>query len=111
MRKRSKYGVFQDKKGRDRRTVDNILFHSQYEAQCYVGLKMLEKAGKISGLELQPSFEIHVNGILICKYVGDFRYIENGREVIADAKGFRTREYIYKKRLMLAVHGIEIREL
>lgn len=111
MRKRSKYGVFQDKKGRDRRTVDNVTFHSQYEAQCYVGLKMLEKAGKISGLELQPSFEIHVNGVLICKYVADFRYIENGREVIADAKGFRTREYKYKKLLMLAVHGIEIREL
>ncbi|KDD41088.1 PF06356 domain protein [Bordetella bronchiseptica OSU095] len=44
-------------------------------------------------------------------YVGDFSYIEDGRRVVEDAKGMRTRDYIIKRKLMLEKHGITVREV
>jgi len=70
----------------------------------------LERAGEIQGLELQPEFELVVNGYLICKYRGDFRYTEEGKEIIHDCKGFRTKEYKIKKKLMSALYAIDVRE-
>lgn len=91
-------------------TVDGIKFHSKREAARYGKLKWMEKVGIISSLELQPRFEITVNGQKICTYVGDFEYTENGVRVVEDVKGYRTPEYRLKSKLMLAVHGITIRE-
>ena len=45
------------------------------------------------------------------KYVADFMYEENGQQVIEDAKGVRTKEYILKRKLMLYRYGIRIREV
>ena len=95
-------------------TVDNIRFHSKKEANRYGELKMLQLAGAIRGLELQVKYPLIVHNHLICSYVADFRYDEhlNGSwlRVVEDTKGYRTREYRLKKKLMLAIHGIEIRE-
>lgn len=91
--------------------VDGYKFASKKEAECYVKLAALEKAGAISDLTLQPRFSITVNGVHICNYVGDFQWYEDGKQVIADAKGCRLREYILKKKLMLACHGVSIMEL
>ena len=95
--------------------VDGIRFHSKKEAKRYGELKLLVLAGLIDTLELQPKFPLKVNGILITTYIGDFRYRlkEDGawRSVVEDAKGFRTREYRLKKKLLLALHGIEVREV
>lgn len=91
-------------------TVDGITFASKKEAKRYCDLKLMVKAGVFKDLTLQPEFPIEVNGVKICKYVADFSYYENGKRVIEDVKGFRTPAYRLKKKLMLAVHGINIFE-
>ena len=46
-----------------------------------------------------------------CVYVADFVYREDGRQVVEDTKGVRTADYIIKRKLMLWVHGIKIKEV
>jgi len=91
--------------------VDGHRFASQREARRYGELKLLEKAGEISGLELQPRFLISVNGVHVCSYSADFRYEKDGRHIVEDVKGVRTPTYRLKKRLMQAVHGVTISEV
>lgn len=63
-------------------------------------------------MQCQVPFALEINGNLICKYVCDFRYVDiDGRTVTEDAKGMRTREYTLKKKLMKAIHGIDIHEV
>lgn len=90
--------------------LDGIRFASRRESRRYADLRLLEKARQITGLTLQPKFELMVNGHLICKYVADFQYVEHGRVVVEDAKGVHTSTYLLKRKLMKAIHGIEIRE-
>lgn len=93
--------------------VDGIRFASKAEAKRYGELQLLVKAGTISGLELQPRYDLEVNGRLVCEYVADFRYRchFDSKMVIEDVKGVKTPAYLLKKKLMLAVHGIEIVEV
>lgn len=110
--KRSKYGVRTDKAGREARTVDGILFHSRKEAKRYVELKLLEKAGTIKNLRLQPKWPLLVNGHLIGNYVADFTYRETtGELVIEDVKGVRTAMYRWKKKHFEAYYGMKITEI
>jgi hypothetical protein len=44
-------------------------------------------------------------------YVADFVYKDNYKEIVEDAKGFRTKDYIIKRKLMLFIHGIRIKEV
>ena len=44
-------------------------------------------------------------------YKADFLYRENGKWVVEDTKGKKTEAYIIKRKLMLHVHGIRIREV
>lgn len=92
--------------------VDGILFDSKKEASRYCDLKLLERHGAISNLELQPEYHLKVGDIVVCRYSADFRYFDeqSGRLVVEDVKGQRTDVYKLKKKLMLAVHGIEIYE-
>ena len=46
-----------------------------------------------------------------CVYIADFVYREDGRQVVEDTKGVRTADYIIKRKLMLWVYGIKIREV
>ena len=78
---------------------------------------MLEKAGAIHSLELQPRIKLEVGGVKIvyrsgrqATYVADFRYIEHGRYVTEDTKGVRTRDYKLKDAILLAA-GIRVVEL
>lgn len=91
-------------------TVDGVQFASKKESKRYSILKLLERAGEISGLTLQPEFVLSVNDHLICKYIADFTYTEKGKVIVEDVKGFKTREYRLKKKLLRALLGIEIRE-
>ena len=95
--------------------VDGIKFDSAKEARRYGELKLLERAGQITGLEIQPSFRLVVNNCLICTYKADFRYTTDtphvrGLVVVEDVKGMKTPVYRLKKKLMLAIHGVEIFE-
>lgn len=110
---------------------DGIAFDSKREAIRYTQLKLLLDAGEISDLERQVKFVLiptqrepdiigprggRKPGKLIekeCFYVADFVYIDNktGEKVIEDTKGMRTPDYLIKRKLMLKVHGIRIREI
>ncbi len=94
-----------------KKMVDGIVFDSTREATAYQLLKIRETAGEITGLQCQTTYDLHVNGILICKYTADFTFIENNQNVVADAKGMKTPVYSLKKKLMRAIHGITIREM
>lgn len=92
--------------------VDGVFFDSKKEAHRYTELKILERAGIISKLEMQKTYELRVNGVLICKYRADFVYLDqNGREVVEDVKGVRTRDYALKAKLMIACHGLRVVEV
>lgn len=111
--KRGKYKTRNDAQGKANRTIDGILFHSAREAKRYSELKLLEKAGEIIDLDRQIKFSLDVNGVHIADYWADFTYElrDGGTQVVEDAKGHRTREYMMKKRLMKARYGIEIQEV
>lgn len=93
-------------------------------------LKLLEKKGIISDLQKQCKYELipaqyeyyEVKGVrkmlqkrkLLEKslsYYADFVYYRDGELVVEDAKGMKTKEYIIKRKLMLSVHGIRIKEV
>ena len=92
--------------------VDGIRFDSKREATRYSELKLLERAGRISDLELQPRYPLVVNGTKVATYVGDFRYVEDGEMVLEDVKSQPTKTPVYrlKKRLVLAIWGATVRE-
>jgi hypothetical protein len=93
-------------------TVDGITFDSAKEARRYSELRLLERAGNLSELVLQPRFPLVVNGEKICTYVADFSYrpLRSDTPTIEDVKGVKTPIYNLKKRLMKAVYGIIIHE-
>lgn len=94
-------------------TVNGLRFASQKEADRYQELRLLEQAGAILGLAVHPSWELIVNGVKIGKYTSDFAYTDRatGAPVVEDTKGVRTRDYVLRKKLMLALYEIEIVEV
>lgn len=79
---------------------------------------LLERAGAIQHLRRQVKYELipsqRIAGKVVeraCSYVADFVYQQDGQTVVEDTKGFKTPEYIIKRKLMLWVHGIRIREI
>lgn len=94
-------------------TSDGITHDSRKEANRWCELKLLERAGKIRLLQRQVKFELipKQEGEREVVYVADFTYIEDDKFVVEDVKGKRTKEYIIKRKLMLWVHGIKIKEI
>ena len=108
-----------NKYGARKTEVDGIVFDSKHEAERYAELKMMQKYGIISDLQLQVPFELipaqkrRGKTIRECKYVADFVYFDKEMEetVVEDAKGMKTEVYKLKKKLMLWEYGIEIKEV
>lgn len=116
------------KYGAKKVNIDGIVFDSKKEATRYCELKLMERAGQIKNLELQKPFELIPSqrepstmsktgkeklGRVIEKpvrYVADFVYTENGKTVVEDCKGVRTKDYIIKRKLLLYIYGIRIKE-
>lgn len=111
-------------------TKDGETFDSIKEYRRWCELKLLERAGSITDLKRQvkyillpTQYEYVLNfktkqaekGKLIereCAYIADFVYKdEYGTTVVEDAKGFKTKEYVIKRKLMLYIHGIRIAEV
>lgn len=118
---------------------DGISFDSKREAKRYAELKLLERAGKITGLQRQVKFELipaqyeaverwsDKTGKRLkdgkqllekeCSYIADFVYCMDGRRVVEDVKGYRDPQsagyakFVIKRKLMLYVHGIKIQEV
>jgi hypothetical protein len=127
--RRNKYGVRLDAAGIEERSADGRTFASKRECKRYLELKMLEKAGRIRDLRLQPWFALMVpvfegaydninEGKLVGRkvigsYRADFDYIDvrGGKRVTEDAKGRKTEAYALRKRMVEAQYGIEITEV
>lgn len=111
---------------------NGIWFDSAREADRYAELLLLQRAGKISDLRRQVKYVLipaqyeyyeryGKNGKRLkdgkrcvekeCAYIADFVYEENGKTVVEDVKGMRTKEYLIKRKLMLWVHGVRVREV
>ena len=112
-------------KYRNKRTLGG--YASIKEGKRAAELKLLEKAGQIRNLREQVPFvlipsQTVAEGHCIerpCRYVADFCYDEQVKnvagffgwqEVVEDCKGMRTDEYVIKRKLLLYVHKIRIRE-
>lgn len=116
-------------------TADGQKFDSKKEHKRYCELKLLERAGKISGLVRQPRFEliptqyepdtigprggVRKGAVLerSCTYVGDFAYWQDGEYIVEDVKGYQQAnspayaKFVIKRKLMLWVHGIQVKEV
>lgn len=96
--------------------VDGIQFDSAKEAKRYTKLRDMEEAGEIQGLRLQVPFEIlpsfECDGVKYrgMKYIADFVYYRDGKQVVEDCKGFKTAEYKLKKKLMAYINHVNIEE-
>ena len=102
------------KYGNTKIRVDGRLFDSKAEAARWQELQLLERAGEITELERQVEYELipKQKGERAVKYIADFRYIDHeGKTVVEDTKGVRTPVWIIKRKLMLRVHGIRVREV
>ena len=98
-------------------TVDGIKFDSIKEARRWQELKWFERAGEIRDLQRQVKFELipKQDGERACNYIADFTYYErnwNGEwlYVVEDCKGMRVEPYKIKRKLMLYLKNIRIRE-
>lgn len=118
--------------------VDGISFDSKKEARRYKELLLMEQAGEISGLQRQVKYVLIPSQYEVierysktgkrlkdgqrciekeCSYIADFVYQQDGKTVVEDTKGYRnpsTAGYAYfvlKRKLMLHVHGIQIKEI
>ena len=115
-------------------TVDGQVFDSKKEYKRWCELVLLEKAGQITNLKRQVPFELipaqyhtfarygksgkRIKDGKRCIekaviYRADFVYtdVESGMQIVEDVKGFKTPEYILKRKMMLHFHGIIIKEV
>ena len=108
---RSKYGS-------KKITANGTTYDSKKEAQRHQELLLLQRAGKISDLKTQVRFELipsqRIDGKVVERsvtYIADFVYEQDGKTVVEDTKGFKTKDYILKRKMMLYFHGIKIKEV
>lgn len=121
--------IRKSKYGNKKIEVDGVSFDSKKEAKRYRELLLLEQAGEISDIQRQVKYVLIpaqkepdrigakggcYKGKTIereCAYIADFVYRKNGETIVEDTKGFRTKDYIIKRKLMLWVFGIRIVEI
>lgn len=97
---------------------NGIVFDSKREQRRWSELLLLERAGAIQNLRRQVKYELipsqRIAGKVVeraVSYIADFVYAEDGVEVVEDTKGFKTPDYIIKRKLLLWRYGIRIREV
>jgi len=93
----------------------DLAFASTAEARRYDSLKLLEKAGQISGLEIHPVYVLQPRYVRPwdrgttgeITYEADFAYkdLATGRKVVEDVKGVRTAVFMLKKRLFEKIYN------
>lgn len=120
-----------NKYGNHKIEYDGVIFDSTKEVLRYKELLLLRSEGIISSLRRQvkyilipaqrePSTVGPRGGIRLgklleeeCSYYADFVYTvnETGETVVEDTKGFKTKDYVIKRKLMLFEYGIRIKEI
>jgi hypothetical protein len=98
------------------RTLDGICFDSKREMMRYAELKLMERAGEITKLTLQPAFQTFISGKPFCRFTADFSYWRNsGTElVVEDAKSSGTRKdaaYRLRKKAAELQYGFTVVEV
>lgn len=95
------------------KSADGKIFDSRAENRRWNELLWLEKLGKITNLQRQVKYDIIVNNQKICAYIADFTYNDETGLVVEDSKSEylvkKDRTFSIKRKLMKAVHGIEIK--
>ena len=126
--RKNKYGA---KKITDQAT--GYVFDSKKEYRRWQELLFMENAGRVINLQRQVKYVLipaqyeryerysdktgkQLKDGVRClekevSYIADFVYEQAGKTVVEDTKGFRTADYIIKRKLMLQVHGIKIQEV
>lgn len=121
------------KYGNRKITRDGLTFDSIKEYRRWCELSLLERAGEITGLERQVKYVLIPaqyapdtvtargkikRGKLLereCSYVADFRYVRDGETIVEDVKGYKKGQayalFAVKRKLMLSVHGIMVKEV
>lgn len=101
---------------------NGVTYDSKKEMNRHRELLLLEKAGAITDLQRQVKFELipsqRINGRVVerpCSYVADFVYIQNGEKIVEDVKGYKKGTayavFTIKRKLLLYMHGIRIKEV
>ena len=106
------------KYGNKKVEVNGIAFDSKKEARRWIELDAMQAAGQIQNLQRQVKYELipnqKIGGKVVeraVNYVADFVYEQNGETIVEDTKGMKTKDYIIKRKLMLYIHKIRIREV
>lgn len=90
-------------------------FDSKAEFRVISEARLLAMAGDISELRTKPVYNITINGVTVCRYEADFQFKDaNGSLWVCDVKSHATARnpvYRLKKKLMKAVHNIDIKEI
>lgn len=87
--------------------IDGHVFDSKREAEYYKMYKKMVDNGELVGLELQPCFTLIPSftnwagkRVRPCHYTADFKLTyPDGRQKIIEVKGFRTRDYMLRRKL------------
>ena len=111
-------GEAMSKYGNRKTEINGMVFDSKHEAERWIELKYMERAGLIYGLQRQVKFEVIPNiyeGKKVVQrsasYIADFVYRRGSEQIVEDAKGVRTDVYKLKKKLMRWKYGIDIQEV
>lgn len=93
-----------------RTTLDGITFDSKREAAFYAELKLRERAGEVSDVELQPRFPLNVEHEVIGVYRADFSFWDNreNRRRVVDVKGVEPRGFRRTLKHVRAQYGVEV---
>ena len=100
-------------------TVGGEKYRSGREARRHQELIYLQRTGQIAGLTREVAFKLipsqrRADGVAErpCTYICDFMYsTADGKLIVEDAKGVRTKDYVIKRKLMLHVLGITVMEV
>jgi len=104
-------GIRKHKFNAKKQKTEDGKFDSKKELKVWEELKLLQQCGEISELtrvRKDCTFDLHgLDGSLVCRYIGDYKFVEQGKKVVGDTKGMRTGEYKIKRKLFMAEYGEE----
>lgn len=102
-----------NKYGAIKKEYNGIMYDSTKEADYAIDLDLKIKAKIIDKCERQITYRLEVNGVLICKYILDFKeYYPDGKVRHVDVKGYKKGQaftlFQLKQKLMKAIYNIDV---
>lgn len=82
---------------------NGVIYHSKAEADYAADLDWMIKGGLIIEWDRQIVVPLIVNGVHICKYIIDFKIVENDETVrLVELKGYQSEAWKLKNKLFQA---------